>query len=152
MRSKKEDDQYTSILDTKESPHLVIIAVVVRALVDALETPTVHLAHERRILSMAEEERYDLFLECPSLMNTPRPAVREPRYDIFECWIRQDGVELCNERWLFLGSWQLYVAVVVISSHVGRLNIRIVDVRHTIAEIPQSAIFLPTFLLPHGRS
>ena len=91
----------------------MIISAVVRSLIYALETPAVHLAHERRILPMAEVERYDLFLECTSLMDAPCPTVWEPGDNVIKGRIRQDGMQLRDEGWLLV--------VVIVTPPVGRL-------------------------------
>ena len=93
----------------------MIISAVVRTLIYAMETPAVHLAHERRILPMAEVERYDLFLECTSLMDAPCPTVWEPGDNVIKGRIRQDGMQLRDEGWL------LVVVVVIVTPPVGRL-------------------------------
>ena len=91
----------------------MIIPAVVRSLIYALETPTVDLTHEGRILPMAEVERYDLFLECPSLVDAPTSTVREPGDNVIKGTIRQDGMKLRDEGWLFV--------VVIDAPPVGRL-------------------------------
>jgi hypothetical protein len=59
---------------------------------NSLETPTVHLSQEARVLGVLKKQRDDGPLELVRLDDPPRPAVAVPADAVLELRARQDLV------------------------------------------------------------
>lgn len=76
----------------------MVIAVVIFAVCDSLESPTADLATKATVLSMAKVQGDDLVFKFLLLHNPPRSSMRQPGDNFFVSGVGQDHAVIDNNR------------------------------------------------------